>query len=96
MQDDSHTKTGETERQQYDFERTDPAVAVVKTLADATGKEPTEMESLFGHIDPDALNTLLYSSNGSEIDHVTTVTFTVEDRQVSVGSDGFVVVSASG
>ena len=95
MQDDSHTKTGEIERQQYDFDGTDPAVAVVQTLADATAREPTEIESLFEHVDPDALNTLLLSSNGSENGHVTTVTFTVEDRQVSVGCDGFVVVTES-
>ncbi|MFD1647812.1 HalOD1 output domain-containing protein [Haloarchaeobius litoreus] len=91
MQDDSQTNTGNTERQQYDFEGTNPAVAVIQTLADATGEEPTELESLFDHIDPDALNTLLLSSNGSG--PVTTVSFTVADRRVKVGCDGFVVVT---
>ncbi|WP_256301041.1 HalOD1 output domain-containing protein [Haloarchaeobius salinus] len=93
MQHDSQTGTGETERQQYDFEGTDPTVAVIQSLANATGEDPTELESLFGHIDPDALNTLLLSSNRSDHDQVTTVSFTVDGQHVNVGCDGFVVVT---
>lgn len=93
MQEDSHMSTENTEGRQYDFDGTDPTVAIVQTLADVTGEEPTEVESLFDHVDPDALNTLLLSSNGSG--HVTTVSFTVTDRRVNVGSDGFVVVTES-
>lgn len=95
MREHSHTSTGTTERQQYDFEETAPAMAVVQTLADATGEQPTEIESLFDHVDPDALNSLLRSSNSSNPDEPTTVSFTVSDRHVNVGCDGFIVVTST-
>jgi hypothetical protein len=93
MKDDEYTESGTTVRRQFDFQGTDPSMAVIQTMADVTEQAPTELETLFDHIDPDSLNTLLLSSDNAGFEQATTVTFSVEDRTVSVASDGFVVVT---
>lgn len=86
----SHDATHRSTRNRYDYDETNPVVAVVETLAEALDRETTDQSTLFEHVDPDALDKLLTSSSDSE--HVTTVSFTVGDRRVTAGSDGFVVV----
>lgn len=80
-------------RQQYDWEETDPSVAVIETLAATTGREPTALDVLFDHVDPEALDALIRSSVGTEHEADTLVGFAVEGYRVTVSGDGYVSVS---
>lgn len=79
-------------RQQFDWGETSPPVAVAEALGEATGKEPTEIQSLFDFVDTDALEVLIRTSARTETADATTVAFSVRDRRVTVSGDGFVCV----
>ncbi|MFC4406021.1 HalOD1 output domain-containing protein [Haloarchaeobius iranensis] len=93
MHEDEHTESKATVQRQFDFEGIDPSMAVVQTLAEATEQPPLQVETLFDYIDPDALDTLLRSSGHGDFEPVTSVVFSIEERTVTVGCDGFVVVA---
>jgi len=69
------------------------ALSLVRALAAAEGEEPTDLSlDLYEHIDPDALTRL--SRHARETDGASfTVEFAVEERTVTVSSDGWVEVA---
>jgi hypothetical protein len=67
--------------------------AVVDAVAAVTGESPTELPPLHGSVDPDALNTFVYGSDGgyrggSDV----TVSFEFSETLVTVGGGGTIVV----
>ena len=78
----------------FDWSSTSPSEAVVRTVAIAADAEPTAIEPIFEYIDPDVLDALV----GTAADDSTTfpipvtVTFPFAGHDVTVRSDGSVVV----
>lgn len=71
-----------------------PSVAVVEAVADATGRDPLELPSLSGTVDPDALNSILApetARNGSGGNTVQ-VSFEYAEVVVMVDSTGLIEV----
>ena len=81
-------------RAQYDWASTPPPVAVIKTMVVALDREITALEPLYESVDPDALDALLRSNSSSSTPDDLTVRFTVADRQITVHSNGDVIVQA--
>jgi len=81
--------SGGSVRGQYDWSETAPSVGVVETVARATDRSPTALDSLSAHLDADALDALLQPPSS---DQTITVTFSLEGKGVRVDSDGEVVV----
>jgi len=66
--------------------------AIVDTVADARGVDGMELSELLNDVlDPDALARVLASGSGT-----VTVTFTLDGQDVTVDSDGTVLVESSG
>lgn len=81
-----------TVRHRHDWTETDPAMAVVETLAATIDSEPGDMVPLYDVVDPDALNALLDPPNGQKSPHVQ-VSFRYQGLAVSVSNTGLVSVS---
>lgn len=78
----------------YDPETTSACMAVVATVAEAAGVEPTEMEPLQETVEADALDELVRPAG---ITHGTVeVSFVFEGSAVTVASDGVVTVAPPG
>lgn len=76
----------------YDW-RTPPAsTAVIETVAAACGRKLTRLELLYDVIGPDALDTLIGSSEDGPVTDGTTVVSEFADKSVTVHSGGSVVV----
>lgn len=65
-----------------------PSARLVELVADATGRTQTELEPLQYTLDGDALNALLETADTQHL----TITFTYENLDVRVASDGLVEV----
>lgn len=90
--DNSSDKWKSTKRVTYEWdEKTPPAVAIVEAVAATTGREPTNLPPLYEYVDGEALDTLLQSGSGSRPGDIE-VTFRYEGVQVSVRSDGSIVI----
>lgn len=63
------------------------SITVVEAVGAVTGDEPTDMEPLHSVIDPDALDTLLYSGEEADVQ----VEFEYEERSVTVTGSGEVI-----
>lgn len=63
-----------------------PSEAVVRAIAQAKGVDPVEMPSLYGIVDPEALDTVFKSSGGSYVQ------FPFCGYTVAVVSDGRIIV----
>ncbi|MUW13527.1 hypothetical protein GJ633_01840 [Halorubrum sp. CBA1125] len=74
-------------RATYDWTSMEPSTAVIETVADATGREPLALATLYDFIDSDALDSLFRSSDGE-----VSVSFTYAEHEVTVHSDGEVAV----
>ncbi|TYL40269.1 hypothetical protein CV102_01430 [Natronococcus pandeyae] len=73
------------------------AVDVVTAVATAVDSAPTELESLYATIDPDALETVLRSDrNDEQLSERRRVSFEYAGRVVTVRSDGVITVSTRG
>lgn len=71
-----------------------PAVTIIKTIAVATNRDPHEMAPLNTSLDVEALNALLTRENpGSHTPVQVSFTYEETDAQVTVWSDGQVIVS---
>lgn len=68
-----------------------PAEVIVDTLADAAGVDPLDLAPLYDYVDPDALNNLFESHEGST-DADAVLSFRVENWNVFVRADGRVRV----
>lgn len=89
-QNDGDQVTGSHSK--YDWTSISPSTAVVETVADTIDMDSTDLDSLYGSLDPDALDTLVQQpdQNGSTAD--ITISFTFADTRVTVHSAGDVVV----
>lgn len=65
--------------------RVDPAMAVVRTVAEMTGQSPTEMERLVSVVDPDALNRMFDGTDDGSSS--VSVTFEYCGKQVTVTAE---------
>ena len=83
-------------RGNYDWDVTAPSTAVVETLAVALNRTEASIDPLYDSIDPETPDAVVQSSRSTANTSVTTVAFTVGDRQVTVDSRGTVVVQRSG
>lgn len=100
MNDDSEQATddhaaAEPTRVRYDWLSTPPSTAVVETVGDVTGRDPTALQPLYDVIDPDALDTLVRSSGGNGENQYTSVSFGFADHRVTVRSTGELIVRAA-
>lgn len=84
-----HPESG-THRFGYDPDATPPSMAVVAALSEATGTDQFELGPLGATVDTDALDALVRVPEASE--DGLRVTFSLEDRTVTVASNGAVTV----
>lgn len=78
-------------RAEYDWASITPAVAVVETVAVASDREPTALESLGETVDTDALNALV-RSDGARASEEVSIRFGFAGTDVTVRGGGAVVV----
>lgn len=62
----STDEPSDTVHAHYDWSTTSPVEAVIDLVADATNKDPPMLDPLYYHVDPDALTTLLTTTNGDQ------------------------------
>lgn len=72
----------------YDWSTTDPARAVVETVASAAGRDETDLPMLYESVDPDGLNALVRSGARTGV----AVSFLMGGYDVTVHGDGRVNV----
>lgn len=90
--DFNDANAGITETAPYDSEESLSAV-VIQAVADAAGLEPAELGTpLYDQIDPDALDNLFSDRHNGTPRGSGHVAFTLLDYEVTVYSDGHVVV----
>ncbi|MEF8829157.1 MAG: HalOD1 output domain-containing protein [Haloarcula sp.] len=78
-------------RKQFDWTETRPSAAVTEYIAVMTGQEQTDFAPLYETVDPEALDSLVDSS-----DRLTPVSISFEyaGHSVTVRSDGELVIKA--
>lgn len=81
----------ETYRSRYDDQTMAPSMAVVATLSKVNESCPMEVSPLGNDIDTDALDQFLESHESTTSD--ASVTFTTQDRTVTVYDSGEIAVS---
>lgn len=79
-------------RETYDWDATAPSAAVVETVADVVGRDPTEIGPLYDSVDPDALDSLFTATGSSPTCGDGYVSFAFAGRSVAVHADGDVIV----
>lgn len=79
-------------RRQYDWTEVPASVAVIETVTDATGIDATALDTLYECLDPDALDALVRSFDDPPTGERATVSFVFEGFEVTVDSDGEVVI----
>lgn len=68
---------------------------VVEEVAAATDTDPIELEPLYAHVDPDALDALFSNGAGRTVRHQGEIAFPMAGCDVTVGADGTVEVDPS-
>lgn len=68
-------------------------MAIVETVASATGREPTDLPPLHRTVDPDVLDALLTGGSGRDRD--VRVSFEYDGVAVTAGSDGDLAIRAT-
>lgn len=76
----------------YDWSAISPAVAVVETVAEAVGVDPTEIADLYDYIDPNALDQLFRPGPTDRPASTFHLEFEFADSLVTVNHDGTVQV----
>jgi len=79
-------------RADYDWTAIPPSTAVIETVAIALDRKPTGTEPLYEAVDPDALNTLIRSTDPDLAEDELTVMFRFAGQSVTVHVGGTVVV----
>ena len=79
-------------RAEFDWSSKAPSTAVVEAVAIASDREPTAIEPLYGAVDPGALDALVRSNGTGSEGADATVSFSFDGHDVTVNSDGTVVV----
>ncbi|UHQ98128.1 hypothetical protein HYG81_21355 (plasmid) [Natrinema zhouii] len=78
-----------TEHEAETFSNTPNSIQIVETIAEQDGRDPTEVDfTLNDHVDPDALNSLLETGSEGLV-----VTFTIDDKVVTVAKDGTIEIT---
>lgn len=90
--DESPVDAGGPIRAEFDWSDVPPSTAVIRTVAIAADRVPTGLESLYGTIDPEALDTLVRSMGTNSTDGDATVRFVFDGYRVTVRRDGTVAV----
>lgn len=94
--DDSSLETDGTVQAEFDWDSVEPSTAVVETISVAANADPSTIKPLYGSIDPDALDELVRSNRTGSADTATTVSFTFAGHEVTLYSNGTVVVRPIG
>lgn len=81
----------EAVRGEFDWSETVPSTAVVEVVASASNRDPMSIEPLYDAIDPDALDTIVADAE-TRADGDVTVEFTFDGYEVTVSTDGSVLV----
>ena len=71
-------------RSHYDWSSIRPSIAVMRTVAAVTGCRPTDLDSLHGSIDPDALNRVVESMTDARGAGSEQITFWYQEHQVTI------------
>lgn len=79
-------------RDEYEWSSTAPSTAIIEALAIATDCKPQELDPLYDSVDPDAVNTLVRSNASKSTDSISTISFTHAGHDVTIHSDGELVV----
>lgn len=79
-------------RARYDWSSTRPSAAVTESVAVAENCPPTEVDPLYDHVDPDALDAMMQSKGAVGSGNITTVVFRFGEYEITVHSDGEIVV----
>lgn len=77
---------------QFDWTETSPLVAVLRTVSIARNCDRTEMEPLAEYVDADALRAVVREGEGRAGDRSVSVSFSYDGHDVTVETDGTVVV----
>jgi hypothetical protein len=83
-------------RARYDWASTPPSTAIVETIAEATGNNPTSLNPLYESVDPDALNALLRSVPSSTAGRDLRISLSVDGHGITIYGDGDIVVQPDG
>jgi len=89
---ETQSATTHTIRADYDWTAIPPSTAVIETVAVALDREPTATQPLYEAVDPDALNTLIRSTDSDPTGEEVTVSFRFAGQSVTVHGGGSVVV----
>ncbi|WP_227132452.1 HalOD1 output domain-containing protein [Halorubellus salinus] len=80
-----------TAQRTFDWAETNPSSAVVEVVSSALDVAATDVEPLYSAVDPDALDRLVSDPDGPRDCTAVVVSFTFEDRHVTVEGTGTVV-----
>lgn len=83
-------------RTAYDWSSTKPSTGVVEAVATTRGDDPTTLDPLYDAVDPDALDAFFRSNGDDSGTGATMVSFLYAGHDVTVYSDGPVVVQPTG
>lgn len=78
-------------RGQFDWTETRPSAAVIEHISAITGRERTAFAPLYEAVDPEALDSLIDSSDRSG---PVSISFEYAGHSITVRSDGELVVAA--
>jgi hypothetical protein len=78
-------------RTQFDWTETRPSAAVTEHISAMTGREQTDFAPLYETIDPEALDSLVDSSDRST---PVSISFEYAGHSVTVRSDGALIIEA--
>lgn len=77
----------------FGADATKTSLRVVEAVADERGVEPTELEPLYGSVDPDGLDSLFPADDGAGDRPGPQLSFTFAEQRVRVSSDGSIDVT---
>lgn len=85
------TQTNDVIRETIDWSEGSPSIAIVKTLAEAVGRDPTALDPLYDTVDPTALDSLLLS-NGTRSNRGLIVRFVYQGLEIAIDGDGSMTI----
>ena len=92
--DDGPVETPEcVTRSEFDWTDVAPSTAVIELIAEESGQDPTELDPLYGSVDPEALDRLVSSNGTNPHDHILAVSFSFDGYAVVIQSGGLVELS---
>jgi len=83
--------TDDTIQTEFDWDSVAPSTAVIQTVSIAANTDPSNIQPLYGSVDPDALDKLIRSNGARSTGSTTSVSFTYAEYEVTLHSTGIVV-----